>query len=116
MARSAIAVTSLAYNTAGTVTADAVDVSNEHTISLSGIDCEKMAVRMYGGTGDGFTAVFKAGDVEDTQDLSVAVAAGAIKVVVLESARFRQSDGSIEIDTNSSGTPTAATFEAYEIP
>lgn len=116
MARSEVSVTELtAYQTAGTVTADAVDVTNEHFIDISGIPDEKLLIRLYGGTGAGFTATFKAGDYPagGIGDLDVAVAANAIKVISLESARFKDDDEYILIDAASTGTATAATIEAF---
>lgn len=116
MARSEVSIASLtAYNTAGTVTADAVDVSNEHFIDVSGYKDEKLLIRLYGGSAAGFTAVFKAGDYPSggIGDLTVAVAASAIKIVCLESARFKDSDEYILIDASSTGTATAATIECF---
>ena len=116
MARSEVAIASLtAYNTEGTVTADAVDVSNEHFIDVSGYKDEKLLIRFYGGSGAGFTATIKAGDYPAGAigDLSVAVAASAIKIICLESARFKDSDEYILIDAASTGTATAATIECF---
>lgn len=116
MARSEITVAELtAYQTAGTVTADAVDTTNEHFIDISGVKDEKLLIRLYGGTGAGFTATFKAGDYPAgaAGDLDVAVAASAIKVICLESARFKDDDEYILIDAASTGTATAATIEAF---
>ena len=61
----------------------------------------------------GFTAAFKAGDYPagSIGDLSVAVAASAIKVICLESARFKDDDEYILIDATTTGTATAATIE-----
>lgn len=116
MARSEISVASLtAYQSAGTVTADAVDVSNEHFIDVTNTKDEKLLIRLYGGTGDGFTATFKAGDFPagGIGDLDVAVAAAAIKIICLESSRFKDDDEYILIDCASTGTATAATFEVF---
>lgn len=117
MARSEITLAAAGFQSAGAVTADAVDVSNEHFLDVTGHKVEKIAFRLYGGTGAGFTATFKAGDFSSAGigDLSVAVTAGAIKVLALESARFKDSDEYILIDAASTGTATAATIEAYEI-
>ena len=115
MARSAITAAKLtAYQTAGSVTADAVDVTNEHYLDVSGIKDEKLLFRLYGGTGDGFTATFKAGDFPAgaVGDLEVEVAASATKIICLESARFKDDDEYILIDASSTGTATAATIEA----
>lgn len=116
MARSEVTVASLtAYNTEGAVTADAVDVSNEHFIDITGKKDEKLLIRFYGGSGDGFTATIKAGDYPAGAigDLTVAVAASAIKIICLESARFKDSDEYILIDAASTGTATAATIECF---
>ena len=116
MARSEVTIASLtAYNTEGAVTADAVDVSNEHFIDITGKKDEKLLIRFYGGSGDGFTATIKAGDYPAGAigDLTVAVAASAIKIICLESARFKDSDEYILIDAASTGTATAATIECF---
>lgn len=116
MARSEVSIAKLtAYGTAGTVTADAVDVSNEHFINIANVKDEKLLIRLYGGTGAGFTATFKAGDFPAgaAGDEVVAVAANAIKVICLESARFKDDDEYILIDAASTGTATAATIEAF---
>jgi len=116
MARSEVAVTELtAYQTAGAVTADAVDTSNNHFVDIDGYKDEKLLIRMYGGSGAGFTATFKAGDFPagGIGDLEVEVAAAATKVISLESARFKDDDAYILIDASSTGTATAATIEAF---
>lgn len=116
MARSEVSVCILSsYNTSGTVTSDAVDVSNEHFIDITGKKDENLLIRLYGGTGAGFTATFKAGDYPAGKigDLSVAVAANVVKVICLESARFKDSDEYILIDAASTGTATAATIECF---
>lgn len=117
MARSEVSIAKLTeYQTAGAVTADAVDVTNEHFLNIEGVKDEKLLIRLYGGTGDGFTATFKAGDMPvgaAAGDLDVAVAAAAIKVIALESARFKDDDEYILIDLASTGTATAATIEAF---
>ena len=116
MARSEVGVTELtAYQSAGAVTADAVDASNNHYIDVTGLKDEKLLIRLYGGSGDGFTAAFKAGDYPagGIGDLEVEVAATEIKVIALESARFKDDDEYILIDASSTGTATAATIEAF---
>jgi hypothetical protein len=116
MARSEVTIAKLtAYQTAGAVTSDAVDVSNEHFIDISGVKDEKLLIRLYGGSGAGFTATFKAGDFPAgaVGDLSVKVAATEVKIIALESSRFKDSDEYILIDAASTGTATAATIEAF---
>jgi hypothetical protein len=116
MARSEITVAELtAYNSAGTVTADAVDASNNHFVDVTGLKDEKLLIRLDGGSGAGFTATFKAGDFPagGIGDLEVEVAASAIKVICLESARFKDDDEYILIDATTTGTATAATIEVF---
>lgn len=116
MARSEISVASAGLNSAGAVTADAVDTTENHFIDVEDVKDQNLIVRLYGGSGDGFTATFKAGDFSDASigDLEVEVAAAATKVISLESARFKDSDEYILIDASSTGTATAATIEAFE--
>lgn len=116
MARSEITLATAGINSAGTVTADAVDTTDGNYLDVNDVKDGNVVFRLYGGTGDGFTAVFKAGDFSDASigDLSIAVAAAAIKVVTIESARFKDSDEYILIDATTTGTATAATIEAYE--
>lgn len=119
MARSEISAAELtAYGTAGAVTADAVDASNNHFIDISDVKDEKLLFRLYGGTGDGFTATFKAGDFPAGAegDLEVEVAAAATKVIAVESSRYKDDDEYILIDASSTGTATAATIEAFVHP
>jgi hypothetical protein len=115
MARSEITLAAAGINSANAVTADAVDTSNNHFLDVNNVKDENVVFRLYGGS-DGFTAVFKAGDFSEASigDLSIAVAASTIKVVTIESARFKDSDEYILIDASSTGTATAATIEAYE--
>lgn len=117
MARSEVSIATAGIHSAGTVTADAVDLSNDHFIDLDGVKDQSLCIRLYGGSAAGFTATFKAGDYSDALvgDLDVAVAASTTKVITLESARFKDSDEYILIDTASTGAATAATIEAFEI-
>jgi len=104
-----------AYNTEGTVTADAIDTSDGNYVDISGLKDEKLLIRFYGGTGAGFTAVVASGDypASGIGDLTVVVAAGVIKVVCLESARFKDDDEYIIMSASSTGTATAATVEVF---
>lgn len=117
MARSEVAIGEAGLNSAGTVTADAVDVSNDHFIDLDGIKDERLLIRLYGGTGDGFTATFAAGvgSLSTLGSLEVAVATGVTKVLAIESARFKDADEYLLIGATTTGTATAATIEAFEM-
>jgi len=116
--RSAVTIAELTkYQTAGTVTADAVDVSNNHVIDITEIKDENLLIRLYGGSGGGFTATFKAGDYPAgaVGDLEVEVASTVTKIICLESARFKDDDEYILIDAAllTTAAATAATIEAF---
>lgn len=120
MARSAITLATATRNGTGTdVTADAVDISNEHSLDVSGYKGDRIVLRFYGGSAAGFTPTIKAGDFSGSSigDLVCAkVTGGATHVVSFETARFKDSDELILIDAASTGTATAATIEAILLP
>jgi hypothetical protein len=118
MARSAVTVSEmLLFNTAYDVTADAVDLTEDHSIDVSDMNHSKVLIRFAGAT-TAMTVTIKAGDFSDSTigDLEVAVGTTDIKVIVVESSRFLQNDGTILIDTASTGAVTGATIEAYLLP
>jgi hypothetical protein len=118
MARSAVTVSKcLLYNTAYAVTADAVDLTNDHEIDGSEMAHDRLLIRFLGGT-TLYTATIKAGDFSDASlgNLVISVDTTDTKVVCLEASRFLQSDGTIEIDLASEGAVTGATIEAYLLP
>jgi len=116
MARSEITVQSLsAYNTAGTVTKDAIDITNNHSIDVENVKTSNLAVFIETSTTDAMTFAIKAGDFTDNGigDLSVTSAAAQTQVVVLESSRFKDSDELILIDATGTGT---GNIYAVELP
>jgi hypothetical protein len=120
MARSAVTVTKmLLYNTPYAVTADAAELTDDHVINASKMKHDRLLIRFLGGTTK-YTATIKAGDFSDSSlgNLAIEVDTTATKVVCIDSARFLQSDGTIEIDLASvgSGAVTNATIEAYLLP
>lgn len=118
MARSAVTVTKMAlFNAAYAVTADACDLANDHSIDASEMNHSKLLIRFLGATTE-MTATILAGDFSDASlgNLAITVGVGDIKVIVLESSRFLQDDGTILIDLASSGAVTGATIEAYLLP
>lgn len=117
MARSEITLATSGFNSAGAVTADAIDLSNDHFLDVGGEKCDNIAIRLYGGTGAGFTATFKAGDFSCSKigDLVVSVPTTETKIISVESARFKNVDEYILIDASSTGTATAGTIEAFVI-
>ena len=116
MARSKIAITSLEkFNTSGAITADAVELSDGNYLDLAGINSNKLLIVFHGSTAS-MTATFKAGVFSDSGigDLVVTVGATAIVAVVVETSRFKDSDGYILIDC--AGATADGTIEAVELP
>lgn len=116
MARSKIEITELGtFNTAGAITADAVDLTNNHYLDVNDMQARKVLVTFHGSTAE-MTATFKAGDFSDAGqgDLVVTVGATAIVPIVVESSRFKDSDGYILIDV--AGAGANGTIEAVLLP
>ena len=118
MARSAVTVSKmLLYNTAYAVTADAADKTNDHVIDASEMKHDRLLIRFLGATTK-YTATIVAGNFSDSSlgNLAFDVDKTETKVVCVDSARFLQSDGKINIDLTSTGLLTGATIEAYLLP
>lgn len=115
MARSAVTVANPKYQTEAAVTADAFDLTNDHQIDVSGISDERFCIRFAGSTVEA-TATIKAGDWPSGTigDLDVVIGATAIKVITLETARFKDNDGLVLIDLASTGAADG-TIEAYSL-
>jgi len=117
MARSAITVQSLsAFNTAGDITKDAVDITNNHSIDVENVKTSNLAIFIESTTTDPMTYAIKAGDFSDNGigDLAVTSVAAKTQVVVVESARFKDNDELILIDAT--GTGALAVIYAVELP
>lgn len=118
MARSAVTVSKmLLYNTAYAVTADDADLTNDHEIDASEMKHDRLLIRFLGATTK-YTATLIAGNFSDASlgSLAIEVDTTDTKVVCVDSARFLQSDGKINIDLASEGAVTGATIEAYLLP
>jgi len=118
MARSAVTVADLLrYNTAYTITGDAIDLTNDHEIDISSIKDDLFVVMIENTSTETGTATFTEGAFSESGqgDLEVSIAASAIQVISLESARFKQSTGKVNIDLASTGTLTGRIFAA-ELP
>lgn len=115
MARSAVTVANPKFQVAATVTADAMDKANGHSIDVSEISDERFVIRLAGSTTAG-TVTFKAGDFPASAigDLDVSLGATDIKTIILETTRFKDNDGLILIDIDSTGT-IDGTVEAYKL-
>lgn len=114
MARTAVTVN---YSTTGAaVTATAADPTNDHVIELGNTPLEDVVIVFANTDGSDRVATILAGDnppalAAGVGDLSITVPAtsGVMAVMNLESARYLQSDGTLEIDLAASfaGTVTA---------
>ena len=106
MARSAITVVAAPYNAATLLTADAFDASNEHEIVISNVSDEKFTILINSTSTTSTVFAVKAGVGQSASegDLSLTTAAAGMYAVVLESARFKQSNGNVNIDLTGAGT------------
>lgn len=105
MAISVITPCKPAINAVATVTKDALDGTDGHSIDVDGISSEQLTVFIEMDTTVAHTIAFKAGDFEDAVkgDLSVALAAVGTTAVTIETARFKDEDSLILIDVTSTG-------------
>jgi len=119
MARSAVTVVDvLKYNTAYDITPDAIDLANDHEIDISNIKDDLFMVMIENTSTEVGTATFIASPFNSESgqgDLEVAIGNSEIKVITLESARFKGSDGLLLIDMASAASLTGRIF-ASELP
>lgn len=124
MARSEVTIAELAINTFAAATADAIDATNHHVIDLAGsdVDCTRLMIEVTHTTGSAKVVTVKAGDnppadAAGVGDLATSFADGSgtpvVKSIMVESARFIQSDGTIEIDVAAS---TTGSIKAFALP
>jgi hypothetical protein len=119
MARTAITVSDLVLNsTLANPAGTTIDATNHHVINDG--DCERLILRITNTTASTKIATVKAGDnppalAAGQGDLSVSLTDGSTTpqtaFVVLESARFKQSDGTILIDLAASMTGSITAFK-----
>lgn len=119
MARSAVTVADLLkYNTAYDITPDAIDLVNFHSVDISDIKDEGFMVMIENTSTVVGTVTFEAsthGSEGGQGDLEVAIADSAIQVIALESARFKDSAGLLNLTVASAGALTGRIF-ASELP
>ena len=124
MVRSAITINDLSHAWTARESPDAIDVGNDHVIN--GADAYRyliLLVHISAGTGTGGDVSVAAGDcppsfLESQGALAIGgdVTANEEHVLLIETARHLQDDGTIEIDvTNTSNTDLAGTLEVYGI-
>jgi len=102
VSRTAITVIAPALNAAVVDTPPDIDQANGMYVPAS-VPTRDVLVRVLNSTAGAKNVTFKAGDnppalAAGQGDLVVAMAQDAVKFVHLESARFLQSDGTIEVD------------------
>lgn len=117
MARVAIPITRLSDN-AGTVGAGTAGNTTDGNVINAGGRTDDLFLHAYNGGTVAGTVTLKAGDNPPSLrqalgDVAISVGTGANSMIKIESARFAQSDGTIEIDV----TPTGVnlTFNAYRV-
>lgn len=101
--RSAVTLAALARNDDKDITKDAMDVTNDHVIDISGYHGEKVMILIETSSNASTTSgtvTVKAGDYSDKSigDLVIPVTYSNVKGVVLETSRFKQDDNTILID------------------
>ena len=108
MARSEVTVASAALNAGTAITKDAIDITNDHSIDVSGVKNDRL--RVFIETTSTAAAVFsiKSGDFSGASvgDLDISTAAAGTQVVELETARFKDSDELVLIDIASTAGVT----------
>jgi hypothetical protein len=106
MPRSAVTVATLtAYNDKVAITKDAIDIANDHSISVDGVRDGNLTIFIETTNAVAATFTFKAGDFSGASvgDYVVSTSSAATNVIQLESARFKDSDNLILIDIVSTG-------------
>lgn len=117
MARTAVTLNSLNRSTSATLTNTTADPTNDHVLTPGNTDKTLLIFRNTNGSDR--VATVKAGDTgvslrAPIGDLDITVpATTGERVVVLESARFTQADGTINIDL---ATSFAGSVTAIELP
>jgi hypothetical protein len=124
MARTAITPTALVKNssisTAAGTTIDSTLVSNGAKVAAAAANCERMFIRVTNTNGTARVVTIKAGAnppawAAGQGDLAVTVAltSGDVLIGPLESGRFLQADGTINIDF---GTSMTGAITVYTLP
>ena len=116
MARTALPVTT-AYNTGAAPTATAIDATNGHVIAASATPTEELLIVVNNTFAGTKVVTIKAGDSPPASaagqgDLVVTCAASTDGIPLrVESARFLQADGTINLDIAASMTGTIVVYK-----
>jgi hypothetical protein len=113
MPRTTIPVQTLTTNGSTVNAGTAVDAGNGMVLAAS-TDAARLVLHVKNG-GTAGTLTVKEGDFfrANLGDLQIALTNSGDRFIVLESARFEQSDGTIEIDVTGLG---GATLVGYQLP
>lgn len=119
MARSVVAVAKLLeYNKGYASVADAIDLTNDHEIDASDAKCDSLLIVIENATTEVGTATLVAGGFysgSSEGDLEIAIGDSTTVAVAIESARFKDSAGKINLDMASTGSLTGK-ISATELP
>lgn len=114
MARTALPITQGSQNAETAVVPVAADATNDMVIDAT-VATDKVIVYLAGDSTNPITYDFLAGDgsLASQGDLQVVLAATTDAIVTLESARFKDDEGNINIDVT--GTVATATMAAVAV-
>ena len=108
MARSAVTVVSSVRNASTAITKDAFDIANDHEIDCSIVSDNYLNVfiETLDTKAAVFTVVAGAGQAKGQGNLTVTTGAAGVKVLTLDTARFKGSDGLVLINITSTAGAT----------
>lgn len=105
MARTAVTVETLSRTGATSPAGTTADTTNDHVVDLGGYPLEEFIFRFTNTNGSDRVATIVAGDSppalssgQGNLDITIPATTGDLTVAGLESARFLQSDGTVQID------------------
>jgi hypothetical protein len=120
MPRTAVPIVTLSRTGAATSAGTAADPTNGHVVALGGVPLEEVVFRFTNTNGTDRVATFVAGDNppalsagQGNLAITVPATSGDMTVAGLESARFLQSDGTVEINL---GASYAGAVRAFRVP
>jgi hypothetical protein len=108
MARSAVTIAQATLNSAVAITKDAFDIANDHEIDIKSFKDSKLALFIETLDTKAATFTVKAGNGPQSSlgDLTITTGAAGLRVIDIESARFKGSDGLVLIDIVSTAGAT----------
>ena len=120
MPRTDVPIVALSRTGAATNAGTTADPTNGHVIDLAGLPLEELVLRFTNTNGSDRVATILAGDSppalssgQGNLAITVPATSGDMTVAGLESARFIQNDGTIQIDL---GASYAGAVRAFQVP